>query len=130
MICVANLVPPIRSYYSLNESDFDYPEHGLPSLNEIATRVYGMEYVGQQTDDCLPRGISYFDLSEDPGSWEYRHYLSIFDEQYPMWKAAHDAGSTYDFEIYRQAPGMGAVLADLIRRDELPRGHYQIHVDW
>jgi len=50
---------------------------------------------------------------------------------YPDWKTAFDSGEyTFGFQVYRMAPGIGAVLADLIRRGELPFGQYLIGVDW
>lgn len=103
-----------------------YPESDAPSLDDIATRVYGMEYVGQQTDECLARGAYDFDLN----GWGYEEYLNLFDQQFPIWKKAHDDGAAYDFVIYRQAPSMGCVIADLIRREEIPRGRYLVLIDW
>lgn len=110
----------------LNTSRFYYP-FSAPSLDEIASRVYGMEYVGQQTDNCLPRGNYIFNFH---GTEVVEEWCDDFDQHFPIWKAAHDAGAKYDFEIFRQAPGIGEVLADLIRRGELPYGKYLIGIDW
>jgi hypothetical protein len=104
-----------------------FPERHAPSLDKIATEFYGMKYVGQQTDGCLGAGNYLFNFDNES---EVEQWGQDFDERYPDWVAAHSEGSEYDFVIYRKAPGIGEVLADLIRKEQLPRGRYLIRIDW
>jgi len=55
---------PTREYLVMNAGS-SYPFSDAPNLDDIATRVYGMTYVGQQTEDCLARGTYLFDLTEE-----------------------------------------------------------------
>lgn len=123
-----------------------------PSLDSIATRVYGREYQGQQTGEMLANDtIHHYDMSEKAveqrvadqrwGDPERQHYLGydrikregIYEKgvnEFEYWLGLDLEKAKYDFEVYRQAPEPADVLADLINRGELPYGQYLLRVSW
>lgn len=163
--------PPTKTYYAMDM--LDYSSHrpdALPSLDSIASRVYGCPYHGQQTGDKLPNdSVHLFDMSDTEENMENLDHWTAEQvernkEDYAKIKAdvlARDGylpsslQETYipesveysgglgmikywqelpdgrnDFEKYRQAPEPRVILADLIRRGELPAGVYLLTVMW
>lgn len=151
----------------------DYSSHRPgtpPSLDSIASRVYGCPYHGQQTGDMLPNdSVHLYDMSDPDENMEYLDhwdedlvesnkvsyakikadvlardgYLpsSLQDTHIPesveysgglgmikYWQELPEG--RYDFVKYRQAPEPRIILADLIRRGELPAGVYLLTVMW
>jgi len=162
--------PPTQTFYTMDMMDYTAYYACPPSLDSIATRVYGCTYMGQQTGDKIGNDthilydmsdtnenldtldhwtedqvedgkISYAKLKADvlardghipnwlaetyiPASVEYSGGLGMIK----YWQELPEG--TYDFEKYRQAPEPRVILADLIRRGELPAGIYLIKVSW
>jgi hypothetical protein len=128
----------------------EYQKDQAPSLDSIATRVYGRKYVGQQTGDMLGNdSVHHYDMSEyevdqldfDMNQEPRQHYVdwdpitqqAIYAEGvnwFEYWLGLDESKFKHDFEIYRQAPEPRYVLADLIKRGELPYGQYLLRVSW
>ncbi len=164
--------PKTKKFYILPLHD-----HEAGSLDEIATRVYGRKYRGQQTGDMLPNDSwHYYDMTKDEvEQWCYDmeqervdgkgHYLgskkvpttgewkSFYVEGmnwFDYWLSLdispgdsvlsgyHSSDDTEDLRgktiseltSIRTAPTIHYVLADLIKRGELPYGHYMLHCWW
>ncbi|UDL16004.1 hypothetical protein QEH42_gp214 [Microbacterium phage Pumpernickel] len=163
--------PEQKSYLYMPLND-----HEAGSLDELATRVYGQTYKGQQTGDMLPNDSWHvYEMDkENVADWvhgmkEKRHYLGLkrvpkgtgqFGGDYEaIYHEGHNAfeywlslrhdpvnpdnennpqdgvdhfgqSFKYEFQVYREAPEIHYVLADLIDRGELPYGTYLLHCWW
>lgn len=127
---------------------------GEDSLDAIATRVYGREYKGQQTGDMIYNDSHVVydmsaeaveELNSEMSSEPKRHYLDydpITEEHkyaegvnwFEYWLGLEEKeifpGYTDMTDIIRAAPTPNHVLADLIKRGELPYGTYVMSVWW
>lgn len=101
----------------------EYRDGGV-SMDEIATSYFGRPYRGQQTENCQPSGIARYDMTttESCLNWENK-------EQIEEWLSKHPSDYEHDFELLRQAPGIGCVLAHLVLNEQLPYGEYVINID-
>lgn len=114
-------IPEKVTHYWLKEKSYD----GSPSLNSIASAFFGRSYNGQQTDDCMDRGIYRYDYRTEDDCLEMRHM-----EYIDGWLAKNPEDYEYDFELEREAPRISVILAHLILNGELPYGEYLIKIDW
>lgn len=107
--------------YWLEEHTLD----GTPSLNSIASELFGRTYDAQQTDGCLARGIYHFDYRTEGDCLEMRHMEFI-----EGWLEKNPEDYKYEFELSREAPRISCVLPHLILNGLLPYGEYIINIDW
>lgn len=127
----------------------EYQPEQAPSLDSIATRVYGRRYVGQQTGRMLDNdSVHHYDMSEDEVEQlvfdmeqePKRHYIrydphtkeGVYAEGvnwFEYWLGLDEAEHSSK-DIDHAAPEPHYVLADLIKRGELPYGQYLLRVSW
>lgn len=115
--------------YALNESVNTYEGQGKGrlALNEMAAQIYGKKYVAQQTGDMLPNNsVHEYDFSTEDDVEEETYYADEFDS----WQAMKEEDYDYDFQVYREAPEPGYMIARLIADGHLPHGIYLLYVSW
>lgn len=113
-----------------------FSHEGERSLDAIATRFYGREYVGQQTGDMLPNDshVVYKMNRENVKQLMYnleeeREYNGI--DSLAKWLSAPATEDRREkLDILRAAPEPDYILADLITKGELPYGTYVLSVWW
>lgn len=115
-------IPNRVDCYWLEEHSVD---GATPSLNSIASAFFGRSYNGQQTDDCLPRGIMRLDYRTEDDCLEMRH-MEFIDR----WLAKNPEDYDYEFQLEREAPRISCVLPHLILNGLLPYGEYLVNIDW
>lgn len=116
---------------------FDMDEERVEELmdNMKEKRMFlGLKPVAKGTGD---RGGNFRATYAMGVNW-FEYWLSLkYDPATPYgasspreWEDARDFTLKYDFQVYREAPTIDYVLADLITRGELPHGRYMIHCSW
>lgn len=136
--------PPVGTLYEMTMLDTTQHagQDSRPGLDEIATRIYGKKYVGQQTGDMLSNdswhvydfpnkdeceewaGLGNLNPYVDPLNGNVT-YLSVAG-----WQARDKSADKYNFEDYRTGPEPRTMLATLILDGHLPYGRYLIEVSW
>lgn len=101
--------------FDMTEGSWQY-EEGIEEFDSETTTTYNEKTYETETFDQSPLDYWLGLTSEPP------YYYS--EEQ----KAAWDPGE--DRDVQEKAPDLEWVLADLIRRGELPHGHYLLRHWW
>lgn len=101
--------------FDMTEDGWAYKE-GIEEFDSPTTRIYDEKTREFLTYKTSPLNY-WLGLTKEPPSY--------YSEER---KAAWDPGE--DREIQEQAPDLSWVLADLIRRGELPHGHYLLRHWW
>lgn len=138
---------PNDSWHVYDIDEEAVAEH-LANLSEKRTYL-GIRRVAAGTGDfgtsvvtCYAEGVDEFEywlsLKWDPNVETV--YLkpdhsnlneAIASQQGPReWEDARDFTLKFESEVYRRAPEVHSVLADLVHRGELPYGRYLIHCWW
>jgi hypothetical protein len=140
--------PNQSTVYEMTMFDTDpwaYPRED-PGFDKIVTQVYNRPYCGQQTGDMYSNdSYAAFDYSEMHLASYALSMFGRFNEESQKWaeidpiqewldKPVPDE-STFEGKMeltdyVRSAPRVGVVLADLVKRGELPLGKYILEVSW
>ena len=137
------IVVPESTLYEMTMFDHTeyHPLDHRPSLDKIATEVYGKKYVGQQTDEMLGNDSWHvYDMTTEDECQEAANLgdLEFYDDPYSRryyfsvagWLTRDTSNDDYDFQDYRTAPSPECMLATLILEGHLPYGRYLIEVSW
>lgn len=116
-----------------------FAHEGPVSLDAIATAFYGKTYCGQQTGEMISNDShEVYNFTTDEDVQRYREEgeeqiqawleLKIGDPNPSFWYEGQPI--TNETEIERAAPSPSVVMADLIRKGQLPMGKYLVRVWW
>lgn len=114
--------------------------HKEKSLDHLATQVYGRKYSAIQALDVKANDVwEVYDCRTQDDCEEYiwDHYkpldrwlnMKLGDDISQPWDNGEDIAK-YEFQIEREAPDPGYVIADLILKGHLPFGKYLCQVSW